>query len=84
MCQSVGKADLLSAHFLSKLSRESVNLQLTGYPSPSLTTFAFRPSEFRCLLSYLDPYGAALAHWVCFLFFSTVTKQPLALPYSEC
>ena len=49
MCESVGKADLLSDHFDSKQSREAVDLQLT--------TFAFRSSEVRRLLLDLDPYG---------------------------
>ena len=57
MCESVGKADLLSDHFDSKQSRESVDLPLTCHPSPSLTTFVFRPSEVRRLLLDLDPYG---------------------------
>ena len=48
MCESVGKADLLSDHFDSKQS---------CHPSPSLTTFAFRSSEVRRLLLDLDPYG---------------------------
>ena len=56
VCESVGKADLLSDHFDSKQSREAVDLPLT-YPSPSLTTFAFRSSEVRHLLLDLDPYG---------------------------
>ena len=56
-CKSVGKADLLSYHFGIKHSREAVYLPLTCHPSPSLTTFAFRSSEFRCLLLDLDPYG---------------------------
>ena len=51
VCESVGKADLLSDHFDSKQSREAVDLALTCHPSPSLTTFAFRSSEVRCLLS---------------------------------
>ena len=51
----VGKADLLSDHFDSKQSRESVDLQLTWHPSPSLVTFAFRSSEVRLLLLDLDP-----------------------------
>ena len=38
-CESVGKADLLSDHFDSKQSRETVDLPLTCHPSPSLTTF---------------------------------------------
>ena len=42
MCESVGKADLLSDHFDSKQSREADDLPLIYHPSPSLTTFAFR------------------------------------------
>ena len=68
LCESVGKADLLSDHFDSKQSRESVDLPLTCHPSPRLTSFAFRSSEVRRLLFDLDPYGA-LTHWVCFRFF---------------
>ena len=44
VCESVGKADLLSDHFDSKQSREAVDLLLTCHPSPCLTTFAFRSS----------------------------------------
>ena len=47
VCESVGKADLLSDHFDSKQSREAVDLPLTCHPSPSLTTFAFMLSEVR-------------------------------------
>ena len=57
VCESVGKANLLSDHFNGKQSRESVDLPLTCHPSPSLTTFAFRSSEVRRLLLDLDPYG---------------------------
>ena len=60
MCDSVGKADLLSDHFDSKQSREAVDLLLTCHSSPSLTTFAFRLREvrpLRRLLLDLDPYG---------------------------
>ena len=57
VCESVGKADLLSDHFDSKQSREAVDLPLTCHPSPSLTTFAFRSSEVRLLLLDLDPSG---------------------------
>ena len=57
VCESVGKADLLSDHFNSKQSQEAVDLPLTCHPSPSLTTFAFRSSEMRPLLLDLDPYG---------------------------
>ena len=57
VCESVGKADLLSDHFDSKQYREAVDLPLTCYPCPSLTTFAFRSSKVRRLLLDLDPYG---------------------------
>ena len=57
VCELVGKADLLSDHFDSKQSREAVDLPLTCYPSPSLTTFAFRSSEVMRLLLDLDPSG---------------------------
>ena len=57
VCESVGKADLLSDHFDSNQSREAVDLPLTCHKSPSFTTFAFRSSEVRRLLLDLDPYG---------------------------
>ena len=59
MCESVGKADLLSDHFDGKQSRESVDLPLTCHPSPSLTSFVSRWSEGRRLLLDLDPYGCS-------------------------
>ena len=60
VCESVGKADLLSDNFDSKQSKEAVDLPLTCHPSPSLTTFAFRSSEVRSLLLDLDPYGGTV------------------------
>ena len=57
MCELVGQADLLSDHFDSEQSRESVDLLVTCHPSPSLITFAFRSSEVKHLLFDLDPYG---------------------------
>ena len=42
VCESVGKADLLSDHFDSKQSREAVDLLLTCHLSLRLITFAFR------------------------------------------
>ena len=57
MCESVGKADLLSHHFDGKQSREAVDLPLTRHPSPSLTTFTFGSSEDWRLLLDLYPYG---------------------------
>ena len=55
VCELVGKADLLSDHFDSKQSMESVNLLLTCHLSPSFMTFAFRMSEVMHLLLDLDP-----------------------------
>ena len=57
VCESVGKADVLSDFFDSKKSRETVDLPLTCHLSPSLTTIAFRLSEVRHLLLHLDRYG---------------------------
>ena len=57
LCESVGKADLLSDHSDSKQSREAVDLPLTCHSSPSIITFVFRSSEVMCLLLDLDPYG---------------------------
>ena len=57
VCESVGKADLLSDHFDSKQSWESVDLLVTCQPAPSLITFAFRSSKVKRFLLYLDPYG---------------------------
>ena len=57
VCESVGKADLLSDHFDSQQSKEAVDLPFTCHPSPSLTTFAFKSSEVRCLLLDMNPYS---------------------------
>ena len=57
VCESVGKADMLSDHFDSNQSRESVDLLVTCHPSPSLITFAFMSSEVKRLLLDLNPYG---------------------------
>ena len=42
VCESVGKADLLSDYFYGKQFRESVDLPLTCHPYQRLTSFAFR------------------------------------------
>ena len=55
VCESVGKADLLSDHFDSKQPREAVDPPLTCHLSPSLTTI--RSSEVTRLLLDLDFYG---------------------------
>ena len=57
VCESVGNADMLSAHFDGKQSRDPVDLPSTCHPSPSLTTFAFRSWEVKRLLLDLDSYG---------------------------
>ena len=62
MCESVGKADLLSDHFDRKQPRESVDLLLTCHLSTRLTTFAFRSSEERHLMLDLDPYEGPLPY----------------------
>ena len=59
VCESVGKADLLSDHFDGKQSRESVDLPLTCHSSPRLTSFDFRSSEVRRLLLDMDPYDGS-------------------------
>ena len=57
VCESVGKAEMLSAHFDEKQSMDHVDLPSTCNPSPSLTTFAFRSREVKRLLLDLDSYG---------------------------
>ena len=58
MCESDGKADLLSDNFDSKQSREAFDLLLTCHPSASLiTTFAFRSRGVTRLMLDLDLYG---------------------------
>ena len=52
VCDSV--VNLLSDHFDSNQSMESVDLPFTCHPSPSLNTIAFRSSEVRRLFLYLD------------------------------
>ena len=54
VCESFGKADLLSDHFDSMKSREPFDLLVTCHPSPSLITFAFRSSEVKRFLLNLD------------------------------
>ena len=79
VCESVGKADLLSDHIDSKQSREAADLPLTFHPSPSHTTFAFRSSEVRRLLLDLDPYGGTdpLGIFPLFLKTTAMTWPPV-------
>ena len=76
VCESVGKADLLSNHFYSKQSRDAVHLSLTCHPSPSVTIFAFRSSEVRRLLSDLDPCGGLDQLGMCRLFLKKTADVP--------
>ena len=57
VCESVGKADMMSAHFDGKQSMDPVDLPSTCHPSSSLTTFAFRSREVKRLLQDLDSYS---------------------------
>ena len=57
VCESVGKADMLSAYFDGKQSRDPVDLPSTCHPLSSLTTFAFRSREVKRLLLDLASYG---------------------------
>ena len=68
VCESVGKANLLSDHFDSKQSGEFVDLPVTCHPSPSLITFAFRSSKVKRLLLDLT-LTVALTLLLCFLSF---------------
>ena len=54
VCESVGKADMLSDHFDGKQFSDPVDLPSTCHPSPSLTTFPFRSWEVKRLLLDLD------------------------------
>ena len=57
VCESVGTADMLSAHFDGKQSRHPVDLPSTCHQFPSLTTFEFRLWEVMWLLLDLDSNG---------------------------
>ena len=63
VCESVGKADLLTAHFDGKQSRDPVDLPSTCHPSPSLTTFAFRSREVKRLLLDLVSSSSYWGGW---------------------
>ena len=83
LCESVGKADLLSDPFDSKQSRETVDLTLTCHPSPSLTTFSFRLSEVRRLLLNLDLYDGTDPFGMFPVFF-TKTADLMAPVFVQC
>ena len=78
VCESVGKADLLSDHFDNKQQRKTVDLQLTCHSSISLTTFAFRSSEVMRFLLALAPYGGTdqLCMFQLFFFRELVMLWP--------
>ena len=68
VCEFVGKADMLSAYFHGKQSRDPLDVPSTCRPSPSLTTFAFRSREVKRLLLDLDSYGGTNALGMFTLF----------------
>ena len=57
VCESDGKADLLSDHVDSKQSRESFDSSLVCRPSHGFNTSAFRSSLVRSLWLDLHPDG---------------------------
>ena len=69
VCESVWKAEMVSAHFDLKQSRDPVDLPYTCHPSPSLTTFAFRSREVNRLLLDQDSYGGTDPFGMFPLFF---------------
>ena len=69
VCESVKKADMLSAHFDGKQSIDPVDVPSTCHLSPSLTTFAFRSREVKRLLLALDFYGGNDPLGMFLLFF---------------
>ena len=69
VCESVGKADMLSAYFDGKQSRDPLDLLSTCYPSSSLNTMAFRSREVKRLLLDLDSYGGTDPLYMFPLFF---------------
>ena len=83
VCESGGKADLLSDNFDSKQSRVAVDLPLTCHPSPCLTTSASRSSEVRRLLLDLDPYGGTDPLGM-FPFFLKRTADAMAPVLVQC
>ena len=84
VCESVGKADLLSDHFDRKQSREAVDLPLTCHQSPCFTTFTFRSSEVRRLLLDLDPYGGTDLLGMFSLFLKKRPKLLMLCPPVFC
>ena len=56
-CELIGKAEMLSAYFDEKQTRDPIDLPSTCHPCPSLTTFTFRSREVRQILLDLDSYG---------------------------
>ena len=86
VCESVGKADMLSAHFDGKQSRDPVDLPSTCHPSPSLTTFVFRSREVKYLLLDLDSYGGTdpLGMFPLFLKKTAVFLALVLLWYFGC
>ena len=76
VCESVGKADMLSAHFDGKQSRDPVDPPSTFHPSPNLTIFAFRSHEVKRLLLDLDSYDGTDPLGMFPFFFKSTAEFP--------
>ena len=81
VCESAGKADLLSDHFDDKQSRESVDLPLACHPSLRLTTFAadVLAPHLSVVFRRLIRLGSFPACWKQ----TNVTSIPKSPPFSS-
>ena len=78
VCESVGKEDLLSAHFDGKQSRDPVDLPSTCHPRLPVS-LPLPPGHGRWSGScWISIPMVALTHWECFLFFLKKTAVVLA------
>ena len=75
VCESVWKAEMLSANFDGKQSSDPGDLPSTSHPSSSLTTFAFRSRDVKRLLFDLDSYGGTDPFGIFPLFFEEDSGQ---------
>ena len=69
VCESVGKADLLSYHFDSKQSREAADMPLTCHPSPIVLPPLSSGREMSCVSCWTWALIVALTYWECFPLF---------------
>ena len=69
VCESVGKADLSRIIWMGSSPGSLLICHSLAIRLLSLTSFAFRSSEVRCLLLDLDPYGGSDPLGMVHLFF---------------